>query len=169
MKPFRNFKLHYLFFFIFSGFIFLSGCEKEKPDEEIVNFVWNYAQENPDGFTLNIFTKEPVTVGLSAAYLETQNSFGKESLPKVIDHSLKHEGIVGGWQNTENLLFYFDSDKVFPDSCLEEAIAFAKQNMQIAIYDITNDSLIWIEYPKITEFEKITGSEIKKGKETMLK
>jgi fructokinase len=93
--------------------------------------------------------KEPVTKGISAAYFETQNSFGKESLNKVVEHAFNHEAIVGGWLNTDDSLYYFDSDKIFPDGEYVEAIAFAKENQQLSIYDLTNDSLIWIEYPKM--------------------
>ena len=44
--------------------------------------------------------------------------------------------IVGGWFNSENGEFYFDSCKLFKS--LDEAKAFGKENHQIAIYDLTN-------------------------------
>jgi hypothetical protein len=47
---------------------------------------------------------------------------------------------MGGWFNPENDSFYFDSVKLFES--VEDAIAFGKENQQIAIYDLTNRELI---------------------------
>lgn len=106
--------------------------------EKLIDCVWEYAQNNPYGFTLNLETMKPVKYGICVAYLETQNSFGKEGLERVIQHSQKNNKIVGGWLNSENNLYYFDSVKLFKNSELKEAIEFAKQNSQIAIFDLTN-------------------------------
>lgn len=106
--------------------------------EKLIERVWEYSQNNPYGFTINIETMKPIEFGICVAYLETQNSFGKQSLQTVINHSLKHNKIVGGWLNDENNQFYFDSIKIFKNSELEKAIEFAKQNEQLAIFDITN-------------------------------
>jgi len=94
------------------------------------------AVENPYGFTFNIRTKKMVKYGIAVAYSDTQNCFGIKGLEKVIDHAQSHNGIVGGWLNTENLNYYFDSIKVFKDK--NEAISFGRENKQIAIFDITN-------------------------------
>ena len=48
--------------------------------KQLIDGVWEYSLINPDGFTLNIETMKPVKYGISVAYQETQNSFGKESL-----------------------------------------------------------------------------------------
>ena len=100
--------------------------------------VWEYSLNNPMGFTLNIETMKPIKYGISVAYLETQNSFGKENLKRVINHALKHSKTVGGWLDTESNQFYFDSVKVFKNSEIEKAIEFAKENKQLAIFDLTN-------------------------------
>ncbi len=100
--------------------------------------VWEYAQNNPYGFTLNLETMKPVKFGICVAYIETQDSFGKKGLERVIEHSLKKTKIIGGWLNTENNLYYFDSVRMFKNSELKEAIEFAKQNSQLAIFDLTN-------------------------------
>ena len=92
------------------------------------------AKENPDGFTVDLTTLKKVTGGISAAYLETQDSFGDEGLKIVIEHALKHEKTVGGWLNDENEYFYFDSVRIFND--LEEALQFGRENKQIAILDL---------------------------------
>jgi fructokinase len=150
MKTFKALQFtQIILVFVFSAFV-LAGCHKEKDTTgELVNYVWDYAAQHPDGFTLDIQTKEPVTSGISVAYFETQNSFGKESLVKVVEHALNHEKVVGGWFNGEDSLYYFDSDRIFAEGAYDEAIAFAKENLQLSIYDLTNDSLIWIEYPKL--------------------
>lgn len=104
--------------------------------ENTIDRVWEYSKNNPFGFTINIETFRPVKFGYAAAYLETQNCFGKEGLRKVVSHAMRHEKIVGGWLNSENEMYYFDSIKIFRS--LEKAIEFAKENKQIAIFDLTN-------------------------------
>lgn len=92
------------------------------------------AKSNPEGFTINLKTFEDVTSGYIVAYNETQNSFGKAGLKKVINHAKNHDNVVGGWLDTETNLYYFDSCKVFSDR--NKAIEFGKQNKQIAIFNI---------------------------------
>lgn len=148
-------------FKIFSAvFIFLIfGCINVKNNtSEITEYVWAIAQTHPEGFTLNISSKEAVKKGIVVSYLETQNSLGKESIPKVIKHALSHDKIVGGWLNTNDSLYYFDSNKVFPDSLIQEAIEFAIKNRQQSIYDLTNDSIIRINYSAISENSAIRKS-----------
>ncbi|AZA93057.1 Uncharacterised protein [Chryseobacterium nakagawai] len=106
--------------------------------EHLIERVWEYSLNNPEGFTLNLETLKPVKFGIAVAYLETQDSFDKESLQKVISHSLENGKTLGGWLNVENSKFYFDSIKIFKNSELDKAIEFAKQEKQIAIFDITN-------------------------------
>jgi hypothetical protein len=106
--------------------------------KDLIDRVLEYSKNNPDGFTLNIENFKQVKYGIVVAFKETQNSFGKESLQNVLNHSLENDKKIGGWFNTENGLFYFDSVKVFKNSELNEAIKFAIQNEQIAIFDLTN-------------------------------
>lgn len=106
--------------------------------EELIEGVWEYAKNNPDGFTLNIKTMRPVKFGICVAFLETQNSFGRESLRKVVKHALENEGVIGGWMNDGDGNFYFDSVRIFKNSELEQALKMAVQNQQIAIFDLTN-------------------------------
>lgn len=106
--------------------------------KQLTDRVWEYSQNNPEGFTLNLETFRPVKFGISVAYLETQDSHNKESLEHVINHSLKHQKIIGGWLNDENEKYYFDSVRIFKNSELDKAIEFAKQQKQIAIFDLTN-------------------------------
>ena len=96
----------------------------------------SYAKRNKDGFTLNIRTLQPVKSGFVVSYKATQNSFAKLELQSVIRHALKHDGVVGGWYDSEDDRYYFDSNKVFDN--LEDAINFGIENEQIAIFDIAN-------------------------------
>lgn len=94
------------------------------------------AQQNPYGFTYNIKTETFVKYGYVVAYLETQNSFDEIGLEKVLKHAQDHDGIIGGWLNEENDKYYFDSCKMF--SNFNRAMKFAKDNKQIAFFDLTN-------------------------------
>ena len=113
---------------------------------KLIDRVWEHSQNNPDGFTLNLATFRPVKFGISVAYLETQDSHDKESLENVINHSLRHQKTLGGWLNEDNGKFYFDSVKIFKNSELDKAIEFAKEQKQIAIFDLTNLKEIKINY-----------------------
>ena len=98
------------------------------------------AKEEPLGFTVDLTTLKKVTKGISVAYLETQDCFSREGLKKVLEHALSHDKKVGGWLNVETGLFYFDSIRIFTD--LTEAMLFARENNQLAIFDLTNLKLI---------------------------
>ena len=105
---------------------------------QLIDGVWEYSLINPNGFTLNVETMKPVKYGISVAYKETQDSFGKESLNRVINHALEHSKTVGGWFDTDSNRYYFDSVKIFKNSEIDKAIEFAKNHNQLAIYDLTN-------------------------------
>ncbi len=94
------------------------------------------AKQNPFGFTYSLKTGRFVKFGFSVAYQATQNHFSRSGLEKVLEHAQEHSQVIGGWLNTENNLYYFDSVKIFKD--LNEAMNFAKLNQQIAIFDLTN-------------------------------
>ena len=106
--------------------------------KDLIDRVLEHSKKNPQGFTLNIENFKQVKFGISVAFKETQNSFNKQQLENLINHSLKNDKKIGGWLNNENGLFYFDSVKVFRNSDLKEAIQFAIENEQIAIFDLTN-------------------------------
>lgn len=108
--------------------------------KKLIEAIQEIAEQNPDGFTVELTTLKKVSKGISVAYLETQDSFGNEGLKKVLLHSQSHDGIIGGWLNEENGKFYYDSIKIFHDE--KEAVKFGIENEQIAIFDITNLRLI---------------------------
>ncbi|SZD72030.1 Uncharacterised protein [Candidatus Ornithobacterium hominis] len=106
--------------------------------KHLIERVWEHSINNPYGFTLNIETFRPIKFGICVAYIDTQNCFGKHGLENVINHASEHDKIVGGWLNDDNGFYYFDSVKVFKNSELKKAIEFAKENQQLAIFDLTN-------------------------------
>lgn len=106
--------------------------------KDLIERVWEYSKNNPHGFTLDLTNLKAVKYGIIVAFKETQDSFGKQSLKTVLEHALRHNNTVGGWLNLENGLYYFDSVKVFKNQELKQAIEFAIENEQIAIFDLTN-------------------------------
>lgn len=112
--------------------------------KKLIDRVWDYSLNNPQGFTLDLETFETLKNGIVVAYLETQNSHNKESLKKVIHHAFKNNKIIGGW--LDNDLYYFDSVKIFETKDLEKAIQFAKEQKQIAIFNLTTFETIEINY-----------------------
>lgn len=99
--------------------------------------VWEHSLIHPEGFTLSLDTMKPVTRGYAVAYLATQDSFGREGLEQVISHALSHQRVIGGWLNTQNNKYYFDSVRIFPDTEREAAERFAREQEQIAFFDLT--------------------------------
>lgn len=105
-----------------------------------INRIKEVAEANREGFTIDLTTMQQVTSGIIAAYNATQDSFDTEGLATCIEHAEQHDNKVGGWFNTDNGRFYFDSVRTFTD--LNEAKNFGIQEKQIAIFDLDNDRLI---------------------------
>lgn len=104
------------------------------------------ATANPAGFTVDAATLEPVAHGYACAVADTQNSFGTAGLARVIDFVNAHPGTVsafGGWLDDKTGLFYWDATAIFADR--SEALAFARRNGQLAIFDLDNCEEIRIE------------------------
>ena len=102
--------------------------------------VWTFSQSRPDGFTLDIRTMTEPAEGIAVSYAETQNSHSRDQLDKVVSHALCHDGYVGGWLNTGNGLYYFDSTKLFSETSLKEAIQFGKENGQYSVFILSANS-----------------------------
>ena len=102
--------------------------------------VWTFSQSHPDGFTLDIRTMTEPAEGIAVSYAETQNSHSRDQLDKVVSHALCHDGYVGGWLNTGNGLYCFDSTKLFPETSLKEAIQFGKENGQYSVFILSANS-----------------------------
>ena len=111
----------------------------------VLSSVAAIAAINPDGFTVNAATLQPVTTGFAVALKRTQNSFGNEGLAKVANviDELQNSGNLngrtlafGGWYDSESGLYYYDATVIFQDR--EEAIEAGRANEQIAIFDLAN-------------------------------
>ena len=113
----------------------------------IADKVWSFSQSHPDGFTIDIRTMTEPTEGIAVSYAATQNSHScvplvaseqsssaRDQLGKVVSHALQHEGYVGGWYNSEDGLYYFDSTKLFRENDLKGALEFGKENGQHSVF-----------------------------------
>ena len=105
--------------------------------DELSNQVWTYSLSHPDGFTIDLNTMTTPTEGVVVAYAATQGCHSREKLNYVITHAMTHNGIVGGWLDTTDSLYYFDSSRIFPEDSLEAAKKFGLENGQIAIFLIS--------------------------------
>ena len=111
----------------------------------VISSVAAIAALNPEGFTVNAATLQPVTAGYAVAMKQTQNSFGVEGLKKVANtiEELQASGNLngrilafGGWYDSESGLFYYDATVIYQDR--EKAIEAGRANEQIAIFDLSN-------------------------------
>lgn len=137
-------------------FAFLpSGCSTGtspvlRADEDsltaLADRVWAFSQAHPDGFTIDVRTMTEPTEGIAVSYAATQNSHSRDSLERVIDHALHHDGYAGGWYNPENGLYYFDSTRLFPEDRLEDALRFGRENGQHSVYILSTGT----EVPVVT-------------------
>ena len=106
----------------------------------IADMVWAFCQTHPDGFTLDIRTMKVPTEGIAVSYAATQNSHSRDQLHKVVSHALQHDGYVGGWFNSEDGFYYFDSTKLFPENDLKGAIQFGKDNGQSSVFILSTST-----------------------------
>ena len=109
------------------------------------DWVWAYSQAHPDGFTVDIRDRKVPTEGISVAYAVTQDRHSKEDLGDVVSHALAHDGYVGGWWNSEDSLYYFDSVRILPESATGEAVSFALENEQLAFYVLSTGEEVRID------------------------
>ncbi|MBO6081002.1 MAG: hypothetical protein J6P54_08565 [Bacteroidales bacterium] len=108
----------------------LSGCSVRA----VVDSVWAYSIRHPDGFTMDISEMTEPTKGVVVAYAATQGCHSRKQLGRVVRHALRHDGYVGGWLDTSDSLYYFDSSRLFPEDSLTAAIRFGIENGQIAVF-----------------------------------
>ena len=120
---------------------------KQSNITNIADKVWAFSQNHPNGFTLDIRTMTEPAEGIAVSFAATQNSHScvpsvaselsssmRDLLDKVVHHALQHEGYIGGWYNSQDGLYYFDSTKLFPENDLKGAIQFGKENEQHSIF-----------------------------------
>ena len=94
------------------------------------------ATANAEGFTVDEQTLQPVSKGYAVAVAETQNSFGREGLARVIDfvQNNKTARAFGGWLDSETGLYYWDAVQIYKTK--KAAARAAKRNKQIAFFDL---------------------------------
>ena len=124
-----------------SGTVCFASCSSNEDNATeqsnisvIAEKVWAFSQTHPDGFTIDIRTMAEPKEGIVVSYAATQNSHSRDQLDKVVSHALRHEGYVGGWYNSEDGLYYFDSTTLFPENDLKGAIQFGKENGQHSVF-----------------------------------
>ena len=100
----------------------------------VADSVWVYSIQHPDGFTMNLATMTEPSEGVVVAYAATQGCHSRKQLGRVVRHAIRHDGYVGGWLDTSDSLYYFDSSRLFPEDSLAAAIRFGIENGQIAIF-----------------------------------
>jgi hypothetical protein len=100
----------------------------------VADSVWTYSLSHPDGFTINLATMTEPTEGVVVAYAATQGCHSRKQLGKVVRHAIRHDGYVGGWLDTTDSLYYFDSSCLFPEDSLTAAIRFGVKNKQLAVF-----------------------------------
>ena len=130
------------------GLTVLSACTKEDSQDRVIaisDAVWSFSQANPDGFTLDIRSMSVPKEGIAVSYAATQGSHSREKLDFVVRHALQHDGYVGGWMNTENGLYYFDSTRLFPEDKLADALKFGKDNGQTSAFILSLQADVPIE------------------------
>lgn len=143
----------------------------QKTPATLADSLWTFSQTHPDGFTLDVSSWTEPSTGIAVAYETTQSSHNKTGLDYVIAHAQSHEGYIGGWYNSADSLYYFDSVRLFPEDSLSAAINFGKANHQDAIYKLSSGEEIRliedVEFVSKTNLIIMYDSEI--GKEYLLK
>ena len=137
-----------------------SATEYSAKREELFTKLKEVAKANPNGYTVDAKTLQPLTSGYVVAVAETQKSFNDEGLYKVVDYVMTHSEInaYGGWLDSSTNCYHYDATMVFADR--DDAIAFGKESGQIAIFDLntmteitltsddhtgTSDGHVWVQ------------------------
>lgn len=111
--------------------------EKTMKKQSIFAALLAVATTNPDGFTVSK-QLQPITTGFAVALEATQNSFGRSGLRRVINYaSANRVDAFGGWYDSQSGLYYWDA--VIICSTIEEAEKLARDNKQLAFYDLANN------------------------------
>jgi len=114
----------------------------------VADSVWAYSLRHPDGFTMDIATMTEPTEGVVVAYAATQGCHSRKQLNRVVRHAIRHDGYVGGWFDTTDSLYYFDSSRIFPEDSLAAAICFGLENEQLAVFVLSEGREVRLEGKK---------------------
>lgn len=112
----------------------------------IISALAAIAAQNPEGYTVNAATLQPITSGYAVALAVTQDSFGAEGLAKVVNviermqnqgEASRFDGLAfGGWYDSKSGRYYYDATVIVKDRT--EALELARVNGQLAIFDLDN-------------------------------
>lgn len=77
--------------------------------KNIIAALANIAALNPEGYTVDAHTLQPVTHGYAVAMAETQESFGPDGLAKVVDFAVQDSRVkaFGGWLDSKTGQYYY--------------------------------------------------------------
>ncbi len=106
--------------------------------QTLINALAAVAALNPEGYTVDARTLQPVTAGFAVAVAATQNSFDAEGLAAVVDYVSTHNEInaFGGWYDSESGKYYYDATIIVNDKA--KAIELGRLNNQLATFDLAN-------------------------------
>ena len=128
----------------------------------VADSVWTYSISHPDGFTMNLATMTEPTEGVVVAYAATQGCHSRKQLGRVVRHAMRHDGYVGGWLDTSDSLYYFDSSRLFPEDSLDAAIRFGTENDQIAVFVLSQGREVRLNSPGTFSKKRIAHGKSKK-------
>ena len=100
------------------------------------------ANDNPLGFTITNDMSEMPQSGYAVALAATQNSFGLSGFLRALAFAIDNDLHFGGWLDEKSGKYYFDAVRVFPEGKLDEAVDFATQEGQLAIYSLHQQYVI---------------------------
>lgn len=96
------------------------------------------AKNNPSGFTIAPDMLTEPTEGYAVSKQDTRGLHGTVGFLTALAYALEHGSHFGGWLDEESGLWHWDATRVFPMGQLREAVQSAKDQRQIALFDIAN-------------------------------
>ena len=117
------------------------------PRSASVPSLQGFIKDNPDGFTVDPITLEPVSGGFVVAPLKQAEIIVGETLPeevllgyiednKDISRAINRPVYLGGWFDGESKQYFLDNTLIVPTA--EEALYIAEAADQLAIFNLNN-------------------------------
>ena len=117
------------------------------PRSSSVPSLQGFIKDNPDGFTVDPITLEPVSGGFVVAPLKQAEIIVGETLPeevllgyiednKDISRAINRPVYLGGWFDGESKQYFLDNTLIVPTA--EEALYIAEAADQLAIFNLNN-------------------------------
>lgn len=98
--------------------------------------------ERKDRFTYDLRAGCQVYEGVVAVYRTEDGKDHFATLAEAVAHALANDGIIGGWKDPATREIIYDSCRLFTDQL--NAVRFAKQQDQKAVYNLTRDREVFI-------------------------